>query len=291
MRGWNILFLSTLPAPKQIETAVRRLTDNMRRDWVEKGYILLKGALTRDQVAGYLSATDEVVARYRETHPEAREQDALNIIQTVERSPNFDSLIDHPSTFGVIVDLMGPYLQIMGTVIYIRYPSRDMPFGWHTDGGTSLREFRVAPDSRPLNFKIQYFLTDIPKNNRANFCFVPGSHRRDFPEEGFAKGAWPEDGVQLVAEAGDAVIFTYGLWHGVAPNEGEDVRRSVTFRYGQLWSRPWDYEKAPPEVLARMTPRQRRLMGDIGPNSAPGAYYAPKDQLDIILDGIEQPAK
>ena len=270
---------------------MRRLTDNMRRDWVEKGYILLKGALTRDQVAGYLSATDEVVAKYRETHPEACEQDALNIIQTVERSPNFDSLIDHPSTFGVIVDLMGPYLQIMGTVIYVRYPSGDMPFGWHTDGGASLREFRVAPDSRPLNFKIQYFLTDISADNRANFCFVPGSHRRDFPEEGFAKGAWPEGGVQLVAEAGDAVIFTYGLWHGVAPNEGEDVRRSVTFRYGQLWSRPWDYEKAPPEVLARMTPRQRRLMGDIGPNSAPGAYYAPEDQFDIILDGIEQPAK
>ena len=268
---------------------MRRLTDNMRHNWVEKGYILLKGALTRDQVAGYLSAIDEVVAKYRETHPEARGQDALNIIQTVERSPNFDSLIDHPSTFGVIVDLMGPYLQIMGTVIYVRYPSGDMPFGWHTDGGASLREFRVAPDSRPLNFKIQYFLTDIPADNRANFCFVPGSHRRDFPEEGFAKGAWPEGGVQLVAEAGDAVIFTYGLWHGVAPNEGEDVRRSITFRYGQLWSRPWDYEKAPPEVLARMTPRQRRLMGDIGSNSAPGAYYAPKDQLDIILDGIEQP--
>ena len=283
-----MIALSTLPTPKQTETTVRRLTDDIRRNWVEKGYIHLKGALTRDQVAGYLAATDEVVAKYRETHSEACEQDAFNIIQTVERSPDFDSLIDHPNTFGVIVDLMGPYLQIMGTVIYVRYPSGDMPFDWHTDGGASLREFRVAPDSRPLNFKIQYFLTDIPADNRANFCFVPGSHRRDFPEGGFAKGEWPEGGVQLVAEAGDAVIFTYGLWHGVAPNEGEGVRRSVTFRYGQLWSRPWDYEKAPPEVLARMTPRQRRLMGDIGPNSAPGAYYAPEDQLDIILDGIEE---
>ena len=74
---------------------MQRLTDDMRRDWVEKGYLLLKGALTHDQIAGYLAATDEVIAKYRETHPEAREQDALNIIQTVERSPDFDSLIDH----------------------------------------------------------------------------------------------------------------------------------------------------------------------------------------------------
>ena len=65
---------------------MRRLTDDMRRDWVKKGYIHLKGALTRDQVAGYLAATDEVVAKYRETHPEARDQDAFNIIQTVEQS-------------------------------------------------------------------------------------------------------------------------------------------------------------------------------------------------------------
>ena len=33
---------------------------------------------------------------------------------------------------------MGPYLQIMGTVIYVRYPSEDMPFDWHTDGGALL---------------------------------------------------------------------------------------------------------------------------------------------------------
>ncbi|MEM7028565.1 MAG: phytanoyl-CoA dioxygenase family protein [Chloroflexota bacterium] len=266
---------------------VLRLTDEMRQDWVENGYIYLRGALPREQVAGYLAATDQVIAKYCETHPEIRDQDAFNIIQTVERSPDFDSLIDHPSTFGVIVDLLGPYLQLMGTVIYVRYPSGNMPFDWHTDGGPSLSEFRVEPDSRPLNFKIQYFLTDIPEENRANFCFVPGSHRHAFPKDGFAKGEWPKDGVQLVAEAGDAVIFNYSLWHAVAPNEGQDVRRSVTFRYGQLWSRPWDYEKAPPEVLARMTPRQRRLMGDIGSNSGPGAYYEPKDQLDIILDGIE----
>ena len=72
-----MIALSTLPTPKQTETTVRRLTDDIRRNWVEKGYIHLKGALTRDQVADYLSATDEVVAKYRETHPEARRSGRL----------------------------------------------------------------------------------------------------------------------------------------------------------------------------------------------------------------------
>jgi len=37
-----------------------------------------------------------------------------------------------------------------------------------------------------------------------------------------------------------------------------------------------------------MTPRQRRLMGDMGPGYAATDYFKPKDQLEVILDGIEQ---
>lgn len=48
---------------------------------------------------------------------------------------------------------MGPYLQVMGTVLYVRYPGDKMPFNWHTDGGDALRHVRVEPASCPLNFK------------------------------------------------------------------------------------------------------------------------------------------
>ena len=267
---------------------MRILTKEMRRDWVENGYIHLKGALTRDQAASYLAAADEVIKRYRDERPNVRDKAAFTIIQTVEQSPAFDSLIDHPGTFGVILDLMGPYLQVMGTQIYVRYPKEDMLSNWHTDAGPSLRDVRVEPDSRPLNFKIQYFLTDIPEENRANFCLGPGSHRKYFPEDGLQGGQWPAGAVQMIAEAGDAAIFPHNLWHGVAPHEGDNVRRSVTFRYGQMWSRPYDYEKAPNEILARMTPRQRRLMGDMGEGYTATDYFKPKDQLEVILDGVEQ---
>ena len=176
----------------------------------------------------------------------------------------------------------------MGTQIYVRYPKEDMLSGWHTDAGPSLRDIRVEPDSRPLNFKIQYFLTDIPEENMANFCLVPGRYREYFPVGGLPMGEWPEGGIQMIAEAGDAAIFPHNLWHGVAPQESDNVRRSVTFRYGQQWCRPYDYEKAPQEVLDRMTPRQRRLMGDMGPDYTATDFFKPKDQLEVILDGIEE---
>ena len=145
--------------------------------------------------------------------------------------------------------LMGPYLQLMGTQIYVRPAGREADFRWHTDAGRSLQQIRVTEDSLPLNFKVQFFLTDIPALDRANFCLVPGSHRHEFPEAGFAAGTDPAGAIQLRVQAGDAAIFPHNLWHSVAPNHGDAVRRSVTFRYGQMWCRPYDYEKAPAAVL------------------------------------------
>jgi hypothetical protein len=270
---------------------MHRLTDEMRRHWREEGYILLKGALTKEQASSYLSAADEVIERYRGENSGVRDKKAFTIIQTVEQSPAFDSLIDHPGTFGVILDLMGPYLQVMGTQIYVRYPSDSPLSGWHTDAGPSLAQIRVEPDSPPLNFKIQYFLTDISEEDRANFCVVPRSHRVPVPEGGIPKGGDPEGAIQLIAEAGDAAIFPHNLWHSVAPHYGNNVRRSVTFRYGQQWCRAYDYEKAPQELLDRMTPRQRRLMGDMGIGYTATDYFKPKDQLEVVLeDRVEEPA-
>lgn len=38
----------------------------------------------------------------------------------------------------------------------------------------------------------------------------------------------------------------------------------------------------PAKVLSRMSPRRRRLFGDLGENAHPTDYYKPKDQIEII---------
>ena len=59
----------------------------------------------------------------------------------------------------------------------------------------------------------------------------------------------------------------------------------MTFRYGQMWCRPYDYEKAPAHVIDRLSPRRRRLLGDLGEGYTATDYYKPKDQLDVMLSG------
>jgi ectoine hydroxylase-related dioxygenase (phytanoyl-CoA dioxygenase family) len=263
------------------------LTGAMRQQWQEEGFLVLKNALTRQEAADYLAEADRVVEDYRQADVDRFSKGAFTITQVLERTAAFDPLMDHPGTFGVILGLMGPYLQIMGSQIYVRHPSEEALQAWHTDAGPSLRQIRVDATSLPLQFKVQFFLTDIPGPDRANFCLVPGSHRREFPEGGFPKGEDPPGAIQLCAEAGDAVIFPYAMWHSVARNQSQNVRRSVIFRYGQMWCRPYDYEKAPAHVLARMTPRRRRLMGDLGEGYASTQYYySPKDQAEVMTEGF-----
>jgi len=261
-------------------TNTETVSDTVLTQWREQGYVLLRQAIPRDEAAAFLAAADAAIASYEAVnHPNG----SYTIIQAIEHTAGLDALIDHPGTFPTIVGLMGPYLQLMGTQIYVRPAGRRGDFRWHTDAGPSLQRIRVTADSLPLNFKVQFFLTDITQRDRANFCLVPGSHRVEFPAPGVPAGVDPPGAIQLVVEAGDVAIFPHNLWHSVAPNLGDSVRRSVTFRYGQMWCRPYDYEKVPDEVLARLSPRRRRLLGDMGPDYRATDYYKPLDQLEVML--------
>ena len=274
--------MSSTDTTDTLDTVTGAVSEDVLSQWREQGYLLLKQAIPRDQAAAFLAAADEVIAAY-EAEPGGAQSGSYTIVQAIWRTAGLDDLIDHPGTFPTIMGLMGPYLQLMGTQIYVRPAGREADFRWHTDAGRSLQQIRVTEDSLPLNFKVQFFLTDIPALDRANFCLVPGSHRHEFPEAGFAAGTDPDGAIQLRVQAGDAAIFPHNLWHSVAPNHGDSVRRSVTFRYGQMWCRPYDYEKAPAAVLARMPKRRRRLLGDLGDDYIATDYYKPHDQLEVML--------
>ena len=132
---------------------MNRLSKSMQQQWQKQGYLHLKNVIPRDEVAAYLEAADEVIEQYEADNPELREKGAYPISEVLFRTSGMDRLMDHPNLFGLILDLMGPYLQVMGSEIYVRYPGGEMP-KWHTDAGRSLGQIRVTPDSLPLNFNL-----------------------------------------------------------------------------------------------------------------------------------------
>jgi ectoine hydroxylase-related dioxygenase (phytanoyl-CoA dioxygenase family) len=166
-------------------------------------------------------------------------------------------------------------------------PSTDKFNGYtHTDGGEGLREIRVTETSRPLALKALYLLSDVTELDSGAFTVYPGSHMRRFPW--YAKpplGPKSDGCVQLMGRAGDCFLFPHSLWHGPAANHSGRARKTLLYNYAQMFVRSYDHD-VPPDVLDRCTPRQRRLLGDLGYEFRPGSYfYVPTDQETVILGG------
>ena len=89
--------------------------------------------------------------------------------------------------------------------------------------------------------------------------------------------------VPLMGEAGDCFLFSHSLWHGPSKNNSGRARKTLLYNYCQLFMRPYDYAVTG-DVLDRCTPRQRRLLGDLGYDFRPGSYaYVPEDQAELIM--------
>ena len=82
-------------------------------------------------------------------------------------------------------------------------------------------------------------------------------------------------------------------------NRSKRVRKTLIYCYSQMCFRPFDCKDHSVEVLETCSPRQRRLLGDLGTDWRPGAYfYGPKDQAEVLgyaepdsaLSGVDFPS-
>ncbi len=268
-----------------METSVLR--DEQKHQWKEDGYLVLEGVLSSEEIKNLTATIDQMYAEHLQ-QPDVKPDAGLNQRNAMEDNDIFVEMMDHLVTFPVVLELMGPYIQLSTSQVVVRPPDSEGKGALHTDGGQAMQQIRVTQSSLPLQIKLQYFLTDLPEPDSGNFVVVPGHHNRPFPEGGFKEGPYIPEAVQLCVKAGDVAIFPHALWHGYVPNKSDKPRKTLIYCYSHHCFRPYDYDKASPELLERCTPRQRRLIGDIGEGRKHGSYfYSPSDQVEVIT-GIEE---
>jgi ectoine hydroxylase len=245
------------------------------------GYLIIRGALCRDEVADAREAVDRVYAAMAKAGSLGPDG-SMHLLGAVANCPEVAGLTDHPATFGYVWSTLGWNIHVYHSHIDVHPPVRvPMPFRfeWHQDGGRQNREIETNPRPR-LSVKLAYWLSDVSEPGRGNLKVVPGSHvvnridgppRRDIP--------WPEpDGAtEVTAEPGDAVFFDRRIWHARSQNYSQHTRKAVFFGYTYRWTAIRD-DIAPiraSDWLGRLTPVQQQLLGgaeDPGGDHAWGYY-------------------
>jgi hypothetical protein len=264
----------------------------------KNGFLLLRSAISTPEIGTLLAEVDRLVREANNIGAVLREpyyhENSYKLVRILRLSTAFDELIDHPGYFGKLVALIGPYIQLMGSEIFVRGAARQTITGFHTDLGSGLQRILPNEENAFLQIKAQIFLTDLSAPDSSNFALVSGSHRKrvkdsnelcminDLNRQIGDDGELPAGSLQVLAKPGDVLLFPHSLWHAVASNRSGRTRYSITLRYGQTALRPLErFDPILADSTRTLTARQRRLLGDFGMDSP--NPYRPLNQEEIIF--------
>lgn len=244
------------------------LAAEQRRMFEEDGFLIVRKALDPDTVARLIEAGDRLCASER-TDDRQRTADGQydGFRNCISKDDAFLALLTNPRTVPLIVQLLGPNLQLITSHLIHKMPNAaDTPRThriptWHRDVAGTVQDLGHAHIPR-LEVKCAYYLNDLSRPASGVTMFAPGSHllkQAIHIPEGQPD---PENAVEPLLEPGDAVIFENRTWHAGAVNLSGEVKRAVMFGYGHLWMKPLDYAVQSPELAAKVTdPIGQQLIG------------------------------
>lgn len=245
-----------------------------RRRFQEQGWLLIPGALDAGTHRRMVNAVDSVYAE-EERAGGLRPDRSLHLLGFFSRNPEFAELLDYPTTFRYVWNLLGWNIYSHHNHIDVNPPVRDpgrLPWNWHQDGYRQNSDVDAVP--RPMfSLKICYVLSDLSETGRGATQIIPGSHlnnelagRPAKPTDPYVN---PPGAVEIQAEAGDAFVFDRRLWHSRSLNTSDIVRKLVFVGYTHRWIRPLDEPRYHPDDnwQSGLSAIRRQLLGS-GPDNA-----------------------
>lgn len=257
------------------------LTDEQLAELDQTGFVTVPGALGPAQVAALRAAAAREDAAYR-SEPGVGPHHVLNRHDLVARDGAFLDLIDHPLALDVAWRTLGWNVQLHHTQLVVTPPApagaSPGGYGWHRDNNRMNRELQVDEQPR-ISVKVAWFLSDLPVAGMGNLCVLPGSHRARrsaLPDPEMA----PEGAVEVVAAAGDALVFDRRTWHAASANRSDTTRIVLFYGYSFRWVRPKsNLDPAIVLPLAGDDPLRRQLLGAC--TTANGAYDPLDDDVPL----------
>ena len=271
----------TLYAEERMSTGT--ITDLDRYLFDLRGYLVLRNAVSKDQVAAMNAIVDtmpnmEPGEWYGHVHRENFEASrGIAYQQIYEAGEPFEALIDNPAWIEKVKTFIGGEgtfdynngeLFIDENFVSIRGPGGAI--GLHSGGHQGVKRTQYRYHNGQFmcgQINILLGLTDIGPRDGATMV-IPGSHKANFEHPQFAQqkigdGAsvdGVEGAIEVHLDAGDAILFVDALSHGSAKRVNEGERRILVYRYGPAWGTFRFPYRPSQELLNRLTPRRRSIV-------------------------------
>lgn len=229
-----------------------------------QGFVHLRDVIPADIVARVRMAFDSAAGERLKLPQERKHDDGAepfyDIPNILDVDPVFVDLVDLPTLFPVLLQVVGTDIQLNHTTARLFYPGPTFTAPWHSD----IPHVLGVSQNNSLNFfvKAHLFFEDLAPDQGC-LAFIPGSHRyppghprpviRDMEQCGAV--------VKTVPRAGDAILFNTHVLHMATDNRSPRVRKSLIYAYSHYWVK--QYDNAVPAQLERYatTPQRKQLFG------------------------------
>lgn len=270
-----------------------------------RGYLVVKNALTQDQVA-------DLYERFETGHASQERRiygsDRTRFRNDDDAAWSAPSLLEHGGSFIDLIDLpaIAPYLEaLLGTnyrldhdYLKIDNAEDDKTLFLHGGGQGSGGAMDLVGPSDGGQCYYRYsnghfynglvavaFELETVRPGDGGFACIPGSHKANFalPDEwrvSKTQDAIPDCVDRVAAEAGDAIIFTEACAHGTVPWQGAGERRTIFYKYcphAVAWS-PCYYNA---DNYPGLSEQQRSML-------IPPSAYGPHEHTREIWERAQQ---
>ena len=228
-------------------------TDEQWETFERDGILFFEDALEADAIDELSAAMDHVCQQ----SPKYQEGQTFGSENIVERDPTCTALIDLPRLVGYAYDLFGELRKLHQSQFFVRPPGGERYNFWHPDGARAVPYTTFSPNL-PLQIKMGFWLTDVPREKMGNLVVLPGSHRKQYVDQ--YDSHEPIDGEQIVCvRKGTMTLMHSSIWHRVEPNESDVVRKNIFYAYCPAWVTASDRVLSEPEWLEYSPKRWTRF--------------------------------